>query len=112
RGQTDAQVRFVARGVGATTWLTDDATVFAFAGEGATDVLRLRFVGASRSSARGVGELPTRSHYFRGGEALRAVPHFAGVQNVGLYDGVDLRRHGDAGRFEYDLTLHPGADVG
>jgi hypothetical protein len=113
RGQTDAAARFVARGNGATMWVTDDAAVFAFSsdGQGATEALRMRFEGASKAVPAGVSEQKTKSNYFRGGdEAIRAVPHYAEVVEKDLYPGVDLRWYGSRGRAEYDLTLAPGVD--
>jgi len=130
RGQTDAAVRFVARGAGYTLFLTPTQVVLALAarlsGAGAGGratarpgasggVARLAFVGANlRARPVGAGRLPGVSNYFLGADPRRwrtDVPGYARVAVPNLYPGVDAIYYGHTGRLEYDLIVRPGARV-
>jgi Beta-propeller repeat len=136
QGQTDARVKFLARGDGYNLFLTPGEAVLSLnaeardakgarAAEGRAsaaevkekktpDVLRMKFVGAEvRASVAGVEELSGRSNYFRGADPSKwqtDVRAYARVRYAGIYPGVDLEYYGDRSRLEYDFRLAPGAD--
>jgi hypothetical protein len=130
-GQTDPSVHYLVRAEGYTAFLTDDGAVFAFdfaagrasglaaktesGAERGSDVLRMSVVGAD-TAARLVPERPVAgvSNYLVGPDEtawLTGVPHFGSVRWAGVYDGVDLRFHGNGRLLEYDFEVAPGADA-
>src|SRR5262245_13453847 len=110
RGQTDARVRFLARTVDGTLFVTPQDSVLRVR-DGA---VRSRFVGAS-ASPRVESEEPLagRANYFLGDDPagwITGVPTCARVRCRDVYPGIDVVWHGSGGRLEYDLVLAPGAD--
>jgi hypothetical protein len=131
RGQSDPQVRFLARGPGYTLFLTATEAVMVLpkpvtppataettpAGSSAPEasVLRMQLVGANPSAAiAGQQELPGKSNYFKGNDSAKwvtNVPHFSRVTYQGVYPGVDLVYYGSGQRqLEYDWVVAPGAN--
>jgi len=74
----------------------------------------LRFVGANglaKESAE--GELPGRTNYLIGNDKSKwrlGVVNYATVRYSDIYPNTDVTYYGNQDQFEYDLTLHPGAD--
>jgi hypothetical protein len=127
QGQTDARVKFLARGDGYNHFLTPGEAVLSLdaeardakgarAAEGRASaaevkakktpgVLRMKFVGAEvKAGVAGVEELPGRSNYFRGADPSKwqtDVRAYARVRYAGIYPGVDLEYYGDRSRLEY-----------
>jgi len=126
RGQTDARVKFLARGHGYKLFLTtveavlglDAASQTRGAGAAQTStrpaVLRMRLVGANpHPSVLGARRLPGRINYLLGNDPHRwrvGIPTFAEVRYRDVYPGVDLSYYGRQGRLEYDFVVRPGAD--
>ncbi|HKV11618.1 MAG TPA: SBBP repeat-containing protein [Thermoanaerobaculia bacterium] len=129
-GQSDPEVRFLARGSGYALFLTRDEAVLALASLAApagkpetlkntrpalrSSVLRMRPAGARPAeSLEPEAPLPGRSHYLSAtapGEALTDVPRYARVRARGIYPGVDLVYYGQGKTLEYDFVVAPGAD--
>jgi RHS repeat-associated protein len=123
-GQTDAQVKYLARGPGFGLFLTGNAAVLSLARPGTSagptqpatrDVIKLQFAGANATpQVVGQQELPSRSNYFTGNDPskwLANVTQYGQVAYRNLYPGVDLVYYGNANRqLEYDLVVAPGAD--
>lgn len=123
RGQTDARVRFLARGPKYTLFLTPDQAVLALRAAGmrgqnlaADSALRITLLGTQRNAAvTGMDELPGKSNYFIGNDPQKwhtNVPNYAKVKYEAVYPGVDLIYYGSQGQLEYDLVLAPGSDPG
>src|SRR6267143_77068 len=137
QGQTDARVKFLARGSGYTVFLSDDQTttlrlivpsndpagslhgsarssISAAPTKYSEATVRLSLLGASLSAPIEGNDLqPGRSNYFIGNDPARwqrNVPHFARVKYHGVYPGVDLVYYGHQGQLESDYILAPGAD--
>jgi uncharacterized repeat protein (TIGR01451 family) len=125
-GQTDEQVRFLARGSGYGLFLTATESVLvlrkpeaAGAGEASRPpggVLRLKLLGANpRPSMEGREELPGKSHYFIGNDPKKwrtDVPHYARVNYKDVYPGVSLTYYGNQSQLEYDFIVDPGGNPG
>jgi uncharacterized protein (TIGR03437 family) len=114
RGQTDKQVKFLARGGPSALWLTEQGPVLS-AGAGAQSVIyRMRFEGGKRhpkieaeDSRAGV------SNYLTGSDPAKwqvDVPHFGKVRYRDVYPGIDAVFYGNANDLEYDFVVSPGAD--
>jgi Abnormal spindle-like microcephaly-assoc'd, ASPM-SPD-2-Hydin/Beta-propeller repeat len=121
-GQTDARVKFLARGAGYTVFLTDrDATLrlerpSLKPGSKATTetVVRLALAGAnSHPVSHAADQQAGRSNYFVGNDPRkwrRNIPEYAGVKFDAVYPGIDLVYYGSQGRLESDYVVSPGAD--
>ena len=120
-GQTDPQVRFIARGSNYGLFLTDRDAVLALRHSGsdeskksATSVLRMKLTGAHADAhVAGTDALPGKSNYLIGNDPSRwrrNVPQFSRVRYSEIYPGVDLVYYGNHGQLEYDFRVAPGAD--
>jgi len=113
RGQTDAQVLFLARGSGSSLFITPTEAVLSLGG---SSTVRMQLIGANPAAAAvGLVKLPGVSNYLIGNDPSlwhTNVPSFARVQEQGVYPGVDLTYYGNQRQLEYDFTVAPGADPG
>ena len=131
QGQTDERVKFLARGLGYTLFLTSDEAVLALRsrqssvvsgqlqratdnGPRTTDTLRMQLLAANRAAqVTALDELPGKSNYFLGNDPKkwrRHVPTYAKVKYQGIYPGIDLIYYGHQRQLEYDFVVNPGAD--
>ena len=132
RGQTDPQVKFIARGGRQTIFLTaTEAVVVATKQEASTrepfarrksappepvtgTTLRINFVGMNKKPrVIGLDELPGKANHFRGNDPTQwrtNVPTYAKVRYENVYPGVDLVYYGTGGQLEYDFVVRAGAD--
>src|SRR5687767_2275423 len=116
-GQTDARVRFVARGAGYGFFVTDTETVAVLQkGGSAPAVVRTQLVGSNQApSVKGEELLEGKSHYLVGSDLSKwrtNVPQFGRVRTTGVYDGIDVAYYGNQGEIEYDFVVAPGSDPG
>lgn len=120
QGQTDARVRFLARGSGYSLYLTAQEAVLALQHPTTdsltppTSVVSMKIVGAT-STVEPAGEiqLPGKSNYLIGNDPAnwhRDIPQFARVRYRNLYPGIDLVYYGNHGQLEYDFEVAPGSD--
>jgi hypothetical protein len=123
QGQTDASVRFLARGAGYGLYLTAREAVLAFQQVAAdspqsvvrTSVVSMKLVRAAAADPAGEVQLPGKSNYFIGNNPAQwhlDIPQFARVRYRNVYPGIDLVYYGNQGRLEYDFEVAPGSDPG
>ncbi len=120
QGQSDARVKFLARGPGYGLFLTPTEAVLSLRAPAeqkrAPAVVRMRLVGGNQNPGiSGLDPLPGTSNYFIGDDPSRwqrDVPNYAKVKVAGVYPGIDLVYYGRQGRLEYDIVVAPGADAG
>jgi len=123
-GQTDAKVKCLARASGATVFLTRRGVVLSWtpktgrtihAGKTPPDILRMEFVGASRTvRVAGQSMLRAKINYFLGRDPrkwLRDVPEYLSVQYSELYPGINARFYGGAAGLEYDVVASPRSSL-
>lgn len=117
QGQTNPQVKFLARGSGCTLFLTQNSAVLSLRHQKAAtkaNVLRMKLLGAnSYASVLGSDGLPGKSNYFVGSNPRQwhtNVSTYAAVKYSGVYPGIDLVYHGNQRMLEYDFIVAPGAD--
>jgi Beta-propeller repeat len=137
QGQTDPQVKYMARGKGYTAFLTADETVFAMQAARAnagitgkrallpaqkadkatkveTGAIRMKLVGANENAPIAAeSELPGHSNYFIGNDRSQwhvGVKQYARVSYNQVYPGVNLAFHGQQKQLEFDFIVAPGAD--
>jgi uncharacterized repeat protein (TIGR01451 family) len=112
RGQTDADVQFVARGAGYTLFLTSTEAVLAL--RKAPHELRMKLVDSNAvPRVSQDDELAGKSHYIIGSDRRNwhtDVPRYGKVRYQDVYPGVDLVYYGNQQQLEYDFIVAPGAD--
>jgi hypothetical protein len=138
-GQTDEGVKFTARGVGYSLFLTPTESVFVMSRRESESkesrrnesdseraakarrpaertVLRMKLAGANPDAAvTGIDEMATKISYFVGSDPSKwhaAVPAFGRVRYSEIYPGIDLVYYGNQQQLEYDFVVTPGADCG
>jgi hypothetical protein len=119
-GQTDKEVKFLARGGGHSLFLTQSEAVLKLRREKSWDaadaqsLVRMKLLGADPAARmEGLGRLPGRSNYIIGRDASqwrRNVVSFAKVRYRSVYPGIDLIYYGNQRQLEYDFVVAPGAD--
>ena len=122
QGQTNARVKFQARGSGYGLYLTAQEAVLALQRSAAdphhptapTSALSMKLVGTvSPAEPTGEIQLPGKSNYLIGNDPEkwhRDIPQFARVRYRNVYPGIDLIYYGNQGRLEYDFEVAPGSD--
>jgi len=120
RGQTNSQVEFLARGGGATVFLTSRGFMLKrcnddeMSGTSTCDAQEMRLVGANPDpDISGLEPLPGVSNYFIGNDSnawYTDVPHYGRVRYEQVYPGIDLVFYGNQGQLEYDFIIAPGVD--
>jgi uncharacterized repeat protein (TIGR01451 family) len=115
RGQTDARVRFVARGAGYAFFITETETVAVLQKENAEPaVLRMQLIGANpRPRVEGDGLFEGKSNYLIGSDPSKwrtNVPQFGRVRLSEVYRGIDVVYYGNQEEIEYDFLVAPGSD--
>jgi hypothetical protein len=134
RGQSDAEVRFLARGAGYSLFLTPTEAVLALApanraagitqrrsadapvAQRSSAVVRLALAGANPAPVvEGLDPQPGKSHYLIGNDTTHwrhDVARFAKVKYHQVYPGVDVVYYGNQHQLEYDFIVAPGVDPG
>lgn len=129
RGQTEAAVRFFARGPGYGLYLTAQEAVLHFSdncNESAispnsnqhprsqtNSQVRLRWLGAQPATPEPLEALPGKSNYFIGNDPAQwrtDVPTYERVRYRNLYPGIDLLFYGRQRELEYDFVIAPHAE--
>jgi hypothetical protein len=138
QGQTDPQVKFLARGQGYTLFLTGRGEAVLTLGNPATQpdsfqrgpnivttkndletarpsaVVRMRMAGSTTTpQIEGLELLPGKANHFVGSDPKKwraNVPLFAKVKVRDIYPGVDLVYYGNQRQLEYDFVVAPGSD--
>ena len=109
-GQTDAAVRYLARGLGYATFLTDTEAVVRLDDA----VVRLGFDGASSTPTLRTGEpLAATVSSFTGSDRSAwqsAAPAAKVVRYENLWPGIDATFRGSGTHLEWDYHVAPGAD--
>lgn len=134
QGQTDPQVKFMARGSGYTLFLTPEKAVLVLRRCGSeeskvtrltrgkkpraekvkTSVLSMSLVDANpQSQVEGMEALPGKVNYFIGNDPAywrTDISTYAKIRYRNVYPGVDMVYYGNQGQIEYDFVVAPGAD--
>ncbi|MEE9533318.1 MAG: SBBP repeat-containing protein, partial [Acidimicrobiia bacterium] len=113
-GQTDGQVKYLARGRGYTLFLTPDEAMLVLSNQSKRTALRMQLVGANpHPKTVASDQLPGKSNYLIGNDPKKwrtNIPTYARVRYQDVYPGVDLVYYGNQRQLEYDLVVGPGAD--
>lgn len=137
RGQTSSEVKFLARGMGYTAYLTAGAIVLSLRHNQTAPVqeastvpvmkqpapnqfeplnttLQFNLVGATKNPiVIGEDQQPGRVNYFIGKDPAKwhtNVPTYAKVRYKNVYPGIDLVYYGNHRQLEYDFEIQPNAN--
>ncbi|MBT3434972.1 MAG: HYR domain-containing protein [Nitrospinaceae bacterium] len=133
QGQTDGQVKYLARSRGYTLYLTPSEAVLSLykpspkksaadrlgslpvgGGLRASDVLRMSLIGAKKNpEMAGEAQLAGKINYFIGRDSAKwrtRVPLYEKVRYQDVYPGIDLIYYGNQRKLEFDFIVSPGAD--
>lgn len=124
-GQTDPQIRFIARGLGYSMFLASEGVTMILdhspgsEGKNAemdSAVVKISLSGANLTATMvGLDEQPGRVNYFTGSAPQNwrsNIPTFARVWYQQVWPGVDLILYGNQGQLEYDFIVAAGVDPG
>lgn len=113
QGQTDRQVKFLARGRGYDLFLTPAEVVLTLRN---ASVLRLSLAGSKpASSIEGEDELPGKVNYLIGDNKQQwhtNIPTYRKIRYREVYPGVDVVYYGNQRQLEYDFVVAAGRDPG
>ncbi|MGD0868594.1 MAG: SBBP repeat-containing protein [Bryobacteraceae bacterium] len=110
QGQTDPQVKYVARAKGYTAFLTENETVLSIKGS-AQGVLRMKMQNARPASRIEPGDKQIgKTNYVRPQGNITGIPNYGKVTYKGIYPGIDVAYRGNQRDLEYDFVVNPGAD--
>ena len=139
QGQSDPQVKYMARGDGYTLFLTANDAVFSVRSPAAVELaaptsagkfglrtrrasvaasektaaIRMQTVGGNDHAATSASaEVPGRINYYLGNDPSKWVvgaKQYSGVTYHDVYPGVNLAFHGDRRQLEFDFIVSPGA---
>lgn len=113
KGQTDPQVKYIARGPGYSVFLTGDESVLKLKSSKEEATVRTHLAGANRNpKIQAEAQLPGKSNYLRGKDPSKWITNvstFAKVRYQDVYPGIDVVYQGDQGRLRYDFVVKPGA---
>jgi hypothetical protein len=128
QGQTDSQIRFLARGSNYTLFLTPAEVVVTLmksdpensaekytsltktkiiAEKATSTTVRIKLDGSNpETKVMGLEEQRSKSHYFHGNDQkkwLTSVTNYAKVKYEAIYPGIDLIFYGNDRQLEYDF---------
>lgn len=117
-GQTNPQVKFLARSNNYTLFLTPNETVLKLQQyanpEKKPAVVRMKLDGANQHpEIMGVNKLPGKANYFTSKDSANYhthIPTYEQVKYHAVYPGIDMIFYGNQQQLEYDFVLSPTAD--
>lgn len=117
-GQTDSEVKFLARGSRSTLFLTPNGSTLVVGGgdreKPTATALRMTLRGAKADPAiEGLDPLAATVNSFIGSDPAQwrtKISTFARVAYREVWPSVDLIFHGRQGKLEYDFVVAPGGD--
>jgi hypothetical protein len=122
-GQAERKVRFLSRGPGYDIFINSNKIEFRLppavdAGNsqysGQPSTIEISFLHSSADATPvAMDRLSGKSNYFIGKDPkkwISGVPQHTRVSLKSLYPGIDAVYHGNAGQFECDFVISPGAD--
>jgi uncharacterized repeat protein (TIGR01451 family) len=108
KGQTDARARYIARSANLVGFVLQDGWTLSLRGE----PVSMHVKGADpKGPLIPEGSVEGITNYYIGSRAITALPHFLSVRAKNIRPGIDIVYHSSQRELEYDLVVHPGADV-
>ena len=110
-GQTDGNVKFLARGKGYAMFLTENEAVISLQKNDKRSALQMKFVGANNApEIKAENKLEGKTNYLVGNDSSKwktDIANFKRVRYTEIYDGVDVVFYGNQEKLEYDFIVQP-----
>src|SRR5216684_8089129 len=108
KGQTDPQARYIARSANLVGFVLQNGWTLSLNGQPIS-----MHIAHADSKAALVPESPIEgiTNYYLGSRAITALQHYSSVRAKNIRPGIDIVYHGNERELEYDLVIHPGADI-
>ncbi|HEY6393466.1 MAG TPA: SBBP repeat-containing protein, partial [Bryobacteraceae bacterium] len=108
RGQTNAQARYIARSPSLLGFVTQDGWTLSLSGQ----PISMHIAGAN-AKATLVPENPVEgiTNYYLASRTITNLAHYSSVRAQNIRPKIDVIYHGNERDLEYDLVVHPGADL-
>src|SRR5258708_4826775 len=108
KGQTDAHARYIARSANLVGFVLQNGWTLSLNGQPIS-----MHIAHADPKATLVPENPVEgiTNYYLGSRAITNVQHYSSVRAKNIRPGIDIVYHGNERELEYDLVIHPGADV-
>src|SRR5437660_1168959 len=108
KGQTDASARYIARSASRVGFVLQNGWALSLGGQ----PISMHIADAdSKATLVPEGSVEGVTNYYLGSRAITNLPHYSGVRAKNIRPGIDIVYHGSGRELEYDLVVHPGADV-
>jgi hypothetical protein len=108
KGQTDARAQYIARSPNLLGFVLQNGWTLSLQGQPIS-----MHIKSANPNATLVPESPIAgiTNYYLGSRAITALHHYSSVRANNIRPGIDIVYHGNQRELEYDLVIHPGADV-
>ncbi len=108
RGQTDPRAKYIARSAALAGFITQDGWTLSLNGQ----PVSMHIAGAN-PKALFAAERPVEgiTNYYLGNRTITGLQHYSSVRAKNIRPGIDIIYHGNQHDLEYDLAIHPGANV-
>src|SRR5882672_5490046 len=108
KGQTDDQAKYIARSPNLVGFVLQDGWTLSLHGHPVS--MHIANANAKttllpESSVEGI------TNYYLGSRAVTNLQHYSSVRAKNIRPGIDIVYHGNERELEYDLVIHPGADM-
>ena len=133
QGQSDPQVKYLARGNGYQLFLTNQDAVFSFSSRSSNDlkprhslagfhkqpsqmqrdsvsVVRMQLLNSNAAIPQGTDPLAGKTNYYIGNDPKKwhtGVPQFGRIAYKNVYPGIDLAYYGQQSKLEFDFIVAP-----
>jgi uncharacterized repeat protein (TIGR01451 family) len=108
RGQTDPRAKYIARSTALAAFITPDGWTLSLNGQPVS-----MHIAAANPKALFAPERPLEgvTNYYLGNRTITGLQHYSSVRAKDIRPGIDIIYHGTQSDLEYDLAIHPGANV-
>jgi Beta-propeller repeat/Viral BACON domain/Putative binding domain, N-terminal len=108
KGQTDLQATYIARSPNLVGFVLQDGWTLSLHGPPIS-----MHIAEANAKAMLVPEHSVEgiTNYYLGSRAVTNLQHYSSVRAKDIRPGIDVVYHGSESDLEYDLVIHPGADI-
>src|SRR5258706_7923850 len=108
KGQTDAHARYITRSTNLVGFVLQNGWTLSLNGQSIS-----MHIADADAKAVLVPENPTEgiTNYYLGSRSVTNIQHYSSVRSKNIRPGIDIVYHGNERELEYDLAIHPAADM-
>jgi len=108
KGQTDVQAKYIARSPNLVGFVLQDGWTLSLQGQPIS-----MHIAEANATAMLVPEHSVEgiTNYYLGSRTITNLQHYSSVRAKDIRPGIDIVYHGSGHDLEYDLVIHPGANI-